>query len=125
GIPRSPTSDFLHPARDLTLSARLADRSGAAIAVVRRKNKPQLADPDGRELGPDALAPLLGGVGRDVFERAFGLDAARLRLSGAELRDTGGELGAALFSAAAGLRGLDALRLALTEEAAELFAPTG
>lgn len=125
GIPTRPTSDFVHPAKDLMLSARILGRDGRAFSFTRRKNKPQLSDGDGREFGPEALAGFLGGVGRDEFQKAFGLNADGLRRSGQDLRDTGGELGAALFSAAAGLRGLEGLRKALTAEAGALYVANG
>lgn len=125
GIPRDTRHAFLHRGTDLALSAHIRDRSGRDFRFTRRRNKPQLADETGRELGPEALAPFLGGVGRSWFERAFGLDAAHLRESGNELRDTNGELGAALFSATAGLRGLETLRAKLAQEAEVLFLPNG
>jgi uncharacterized protein YhaN len=125
GIPTRPTSDFLHQAKDLTLSAEIAARDGRRLQFTRRKNKPQLTDATGQPFGPEVLADYLGGIGREAFGKAFGLDAAALRQAGHELGDTGGELGAALFSAAAGLRGLEALKKALTAEAEALYIPAG
>ena len=69
-----------------------------------------------------ALAPFLGGLTREVFCRAFGLDAEALRASGKDLQKSDGELGSALFSAASGLRGLNDLRAALDKEADGIFA---
>ena len=68
------------------------------------------------------LAPFLGGLTREVFCRAFGLDAEALRASGKDLQKSDGELGSALFSAASGLRGLNDLRAALDKEADGIFA---
>lgn len=125
GIGSDTPYDFAHRDQPLLLSAEIADRTGRRLSFNRRKTKPRLSDADGREIGPEVLAPFLGGVARPLFLRAFGLDAERLRQSGDELRDTDGELGAALFSAGAGLRGLETLKAALARETEELFLRNG
>ena len=58
-----------------------------------------------RALPENALAPFLGGLTREVFGRAFGLDAKGLREGGRDAGPPEGELGASLFAAASGLRG--------------------
>ena len=68
------------------------------------------------------LAPYLGGLSREVFRRAFGLDAEALRKSAEDLKQTDGELGAALFSAASGLRGFGDAKAALEKDADAIFA---
>src|SRR4051812_20535491 len=79
GIERSTSYDFLHPGKDLRIAARIAARNGDELAFARRKTKPILADAAGATLPDDTLAPFLGGLARDVFRRAFGLDADALR----------------------------------------------
>ena len=106
GVKRQTPDDFLRPGKEMRLGAQVRARDGQDLAFVRRKLKPLLSGPDNAPLQDDALAPFLGGVSRDVFQRAFGLDAAALRQSGDDLKASDGELGAALFSAASGLRGI-------------------
>ncbi|MCP8937884.1 AAA family ATPase [Alsobacter sp. SYSU M60028] len=123
GIPARTRHDFVHPMRELRLGASVVDRAGRGLDFRRRKNRPVLTDAEGAELPDDALVPFLGGLSREVFCRAFGLDAEALRKSGDDLRKTDGELGAALFAAASGLRGLTELRAELDAEADAIFAP--
>ncbi len=123
GIERSTAWDFQHAGKDLLLQATVADRAGVTLTFQRRKNRPVLSAPDGAVLPDDVLAPFLGGITRDVFRRAFGLDAEALRRSAEELQKSDGELGAALLSAGSGLRGFTALRKELDAEADTIFAP--
>ena len=74
-------------------------------------------------LPDDALAPFLGGLSQEVFERSFGLDANRLRAGGDEMLQADGDVGASLLAAASGLRGLAELRRSLEDEADGVFAP--
>ncbi len=122
GIERSTSADFQHPAKDLRIGAVLRSTSGAELCFRRRKNKPVLTDFADKPIADDALAPYLGGLTRDVFRRAFGLDAESLRKSGDDLKASEGELGAALFSAASGLRGFNDLKARLESEADGIFA---
>jgi uncharacterized protein YhaN len=122
GIERSTRYGFVHAGKDLRLGATLRDRSGRDLTFRRRKTKPLLTDADDAPLPDDVLAPYLGGLSREVFRRAFGLDAEALRLSGQELKQSDGELGAALFSAASGLRGFGDARLAMEKDADAIFA---
>lgn len=124
GIERSTRFDFIHPGKDLRVGACIRDSKGAELSFRRRKNKPALTDISDRALPDDALAPFLGGLSRDVFRRAFGLDAEALRKSSDELKQSDGELGAALFSAASGLRGFSDVKTVLEAEALKLFAKT-
>ena len=63
------------------------------------------------------------GLRQDVFERSFGLDAAKLRAGGEEMLQADGDVGASLLAAASGLRGLAELRRSLEGEADGVFAP--
>ena len=122
GIETRTRFDFVHAGRDLRIGATIADRAGRTLAFRRRKNKPLLIGKDDAALPDDSLAPFLGGLTREVFCRAFGLDADALRASGKDLQKSDGELGSALFSAASGLRGLNDLRAVLDKEADAIFA---
>ncbi|MGV0912480.1 AAA family ATPase [Martelella sp. FOR1707] len=126
GFPdRNVGYDFLHPARDLRLGARLRAHGGAELAFRRRKGRANtLLDAETEAaLNDDALAGFVGSLDRTVFERAFGLDSVRLRAGADEMLADGGEIGQMLFSAASGLTGLRAASEALAAEADGIYAP--
>jgi uncharacterized protein YhaN len=60
---------------------------------------------------------------REVFCRAFGLNAKSLRDGAEEMLTSKGDVGATLLAAASGLRGLTELRRTLETEADGIFAP--
>ena len=126
GFPdRNVGYDFLHPARDLRLGARLRAHGGTELAFRRRKGRANtLLDAETEvALNDDALAGFVGSLDRAVFERAFGLDSLRLRAGADEMLADGGEIGQMLFSAASGLTGLRVVSEALAAEADGIYAP--
>lgn len=124
GISETTPDDHLHPKPDLRIGARLQNRKGERIQVIRRKGrKNTLLDPDRNPLDDGVLNPFLGGVGRELFETMFGLSHEVLIRGGNELLQGRGELGESLFGAGAGVRSLHAVRTCLREEADRLFAP--
>lgn len=126
GFPTAAEQSFLHEPASLRVGAVLTARDGASLAFRRRRGrKNTLLAPDDKEtpLAEDALAPFLGNLSRDVFERAFGLDSLRLRQGAAAMLRSGGEIGSLLFSAASGLTGLTRLRQSLESEADGIYAP--
>src|SRR6185369_17618646 len=92
----------------LRVGASLTRRDGESIDFRRRKGrKATLVSNSEQEvpLADDILSPFIGGVNRSVFEKAFGMDSARLRHGGEEMATGDGEIGRLLFSAASGLTG--------------------
>ncbi|MGO9941761.1 MAG: AAA family ATPase [Rhodoblastus sp.] len=121
GAPRREKIGFLRP-RDLRISATIRGRNGQILQFIRRRgDRNTLLDASGAALPDDALAPFLGAATRDIFHRAFGLDARALRAGGDEMLRADGEIGASLFAAASGLRGLLDLRVSLEAEAEKIF----
>lgn len=124
GIKQQTPYDFLHEGKEMRIGAEIEGRSGERLSFRRRKgNRNTIIDAQGSALGDEALAPFLGGVTRDVFERAFGLDARTLREGAEDMLKSQGEVGASLFAAASGLRGLADLRKTLEADADGIFAP--
>ena len=122
GIGRQTQYDFLHDGRDLRIGATVVRNDGQCFAFRRRRgNKGTIVDGVDNPLRDDVLAPYLGGLTRDVFCNAFGLDAEGLRRGAEDMLATDGEVGATLFAAASGLRGLTDLRRALDDEAGAIF----
>lgn len=126
GFGRSRSHDFLHDAATLRLGATLHARDGDSIAFRRRRGNKNtiLSDAEDEEpLREDALLPYLGNVTRPIFERAFGLDSARLRAGSQEMLASGGEMGTMLFAASSGILGLADARRALETDAEKIFTP--
>lgn len=124
GIEERTRYAFRHDMPALRLGAEIRAADGRRLRFRRRKGrKNTLVDAADSGLPDDSLAPFLGGLSREVFCRAFGLDAASLRAGAAEMLEAEGELGASLFAAASGLRGYRALQGRLEEEAAGIFMP--
>ena len=124
GFGKTTPYAFLHDMPLLRLGAGIVAGDGRRLSFRRRKgNSRTLIDAAEAPLPDDALAPFLGGISRTVFCRAFGLDAASLRAGGREMVDVEGEVGASLFAAGSGLRGLTDLHAALDAEADGIFAP--
>jgi uncharacterized protein YhaN len=107
----------------MRIGATIAAKNGSQISFRRRKgNKNTLVDAQDRALSDDALVPFLGNLSRDVFCRAFGLNTPSLRQGAEEMLNSQGDIGASLFAAASGLRGLTELRRSLEDEADGIFA---
>ncbi|KQP37628.1 chromosome segregation protein SMC [Methylobacterium sp. Leaf104] len=124
GIETRTRYDFLHDMPQMRIGAEIRAADGRRLGFRRRKgNRNTLVDAADGPLPEDALAPFLGGLSREVFCRAFGLDARALRAGAAEMMDAEGEVGASLFAAASGLRGYSGLQAELEGEAADIFMP--
>lgn len=126
GIEARTADDFLHPMKNLRIGATLSN-GPARLACYRRKgNKGTLlAEDEKTTLDDDALAPFLAGVNEETFKNLFGLTHEQLVRGGEALVAGEGDVGQALFSAAAGTGNLKELLVRLDERAGELFKPTG
>ncbi|MGO8739300.1 AAA family ATPase [Rhodoblastus sp.] len=121
GAPRREKISFLRP-KDMRIGATIRGRNGQILQFFRRRgDRNTLIDSTGSALPDDALAPFLGAATREIFHRAFGLDAQSLRQGGDEMLHAEGEIGASLFAAASGLRGLLDLRKGFEAEAEKIF----
>jgi uncharacterized protein YhaN len=124
GFGKTTPYAFQHDMPTMRVGAEIAGADGRRLAFRRRKgNARTLIDATDGPLPDDALAPFLGGLTRPVFCRAFGLDAEALRRGGKEMVDVEGEVGASLFAAGSGLRGLTELQARLDGEAEAIFTP--
>ncbi len=122
GIDARTRYDFLHDAKDLRVGATIEAHDGTRLTFQRRKgNKNTLLASAGSALSDDALLPFLGSLNREIFCHAFGLNTQKLRAGAEEMLKSDGEVGASLFAAASGLRGLSDLRHALDADAANIF----
>ncbi|SCZ38891.1 ATP-binding protein [Afifella marina] len=127
GFPeRTNGFEFLHGTKALRVAASLRTGDGTSLTFRRKRGRKLtlLSDDDSETpLRDDTLLPFTGGLSRDVFERAFGLDSARLRAGADAMLAAEGELGSLLFAAASGLLHLRATKAKLEEDATRIFAP--
>ena len=121
--PRTPY-DFLHKGTDMRIGAMIEARNGSRLSFQRRKGtKSTLFDTAEAPLADEVLLPFIGNITREVFTHAFGLNTETLRQGAEEMLKSGGEIGASLFAAASGLKGMTDLRRSLEKEADGIFAP--
>ena len=76
GIERQTKYDFLHEGKDLRIGATILAGDKQCISFLRRKgNKNTLLNSSGKPLNDAALLKYLGGITREIFSHAFGLDS--------------------------------------------------
>lgn len=133
-IPVRSPDNFVHENSKLRIAAEFIDANGATVALVRRKGRGHtlsLFDVEaGESIGSEEVArehqlALTDGLDREDFEAMFGLNHQRLRAGGSLLLKGEGELGAALFEASAGTRGISEILSELESEAKKYFSPRG
>ena len=134
GIPLRSPDDFLHPFAQMRIGGVFDDAQGRALALMRRKGRgdtlsafdPATGGPaDPPQVGREIEQALTGGLSREGFEALFGLNHQRLREGGDQLLKGEGELGAALFEASAGTRGIAAILAGLEADAKTFYNPHG
>jgi uncharacterized protein YhaN len=130
GIPPRSPDNFIHPFNQMQIAGLFCDEQGETLGFLRRKgNKATLFRLDPISLQADTKLPvqtahelaLTGGLERNEFEAMFGLNHQRLREGGDLLLKGEGELGAALFEASAGTRGIAAILQELETDAKKLY----
>ena len=106
GMPHRSAWAFRHDNATLEIGARLSGRGGdgggTSLEVRRFKNR--LVDADGNALEPGAID--VHGLSIEEYRARFSLDERTLERGSDEILAQQGEIGAALFSAAAGLADL-------------------
>ena len=125
GIETRTADDFVHPMKNLRIGATVANGKDTLAFFRRKGNKNTLLAADGKKALPDdALAPFLAGVDAAAFTNFFGLSHEQLVRGGQGLVQGEGDVGQALFSAAAGMGHLRVLLNHLEEAAGDLFKPS-
>lgn len=123
GIETRSPYNFRHAYPDMRLGASIENGEGAALDFIRVKARTRtLRTPDDEVLPDTALLPFLGSVERGFFEQMFGLDHQRLVAGGRDILSAANDVGQILFQSAAGIASFGAVREALEEEAACLWA---
>lgn len=127
GIPSRTDDVFLHPSTDLRIGATLSLRDGRTLSFIRRKgNKSTLrAADDEQALDDRSLAPFLGDLAQQDFERRYGIDYEELLRGGEAVAAGEGDLASILFAAGTGITNLPQIQQNLDEEARGLFKSGG
>ncbi len=124
GIGPRTNDDFLHPMSSLRIGATLKNEKESLAFFRRKGNKGTLLAEDNKTTLPDdVLAPFLGGVDEETFTHLFGLSHEQLVDGGKTLVAGEGDVGQALFSAAAGMGNLKGVLKELEDRASVLFRP--
>ncbi|MBX3208471.1 MAG: AAA family ATPase [Labilithrix sp.] len=127
GIDAKTPDAHVHRFGDLRIGGVLEDAAGQRVRVIRRKgNVNTLLDEREQPLDEGLMTKLLGGVSKETFAHAFGLDHATLEAGAKALLEGRGDLGESLFDASVGGGGeVQRLLAELTAEADRLYKPRG
>ena len=129
GIPTNCEDDFLHPAADLRIGARLTAKDELLECIRRRGNKStkgvlRAAD-DETPIEASRLEEMLSGLDEGAFRSRFGIDYKELIKGGREVCEGKGDLGQLLFAAASGVADLGTVLKQLDDDAGKIFKPKG
>ena len=114
---------YIHPAAKLRVGGRLRGDNDQTIECLRRRGRVktlrQLNDKD--VIDDSVIEDMLGGIDEETFKRQFGLSYEELIAGGSAILSGGGDLGAILFAAGAGIGRLNEIQTQLTADSDKLF----
>jgi uncharacterized protein YhaN len=128
GIPARTGDNFVHANPQLRIGGELQLSTGETIEFIRRKGNKDTLLEYGRDEPLDETRFrrfLPAGIDETVFTRLWGIDHDRLIAGGRELLEQSGDLGQALFSAAAGTANLRDILMEMQNSAVDIFKPRG
>ncbi|MCF8114678.1 MAG: AAA family ATPase, partial [Desulfotignum sp.] len=128
GIPARTSDNFVHANPQLRIGGELQLSTGETIEFVRRKGNKDtlLAYGSDEPLDETRFRRFLPpGIDETIFTRLWGIDHERLIAGGQELLEQSGDLGQALFSAAAGTANLRDILMEMQNSAVDIFKPRG
>ncbi|HKK98900.1 MAG TPA: AAA family ATPase, partial [Desulfotignum sp.] len=128
GIPARTRDNFVHANPQLRIGGELQLSTGETIEFIRRKGNKDtlLAYGSDAPLDERRLRRFLPpGIDETIFTRLWGIDHERLIAGGRELLEQSGDLGQALFSAAAGTANLRDILMEMQNSAVDIFKPRG
>ena len=126
GIPTRTQDNYLHQNKQLRIGGKLRLNNGSIIEFIRRKGrKGTVLDYSSGSILDDTILDqfILPGLDKILFEKLYGINHARLVAGGLELLNQAGDVGQALFSAAAGTENLREILSELQDESDSLFKP--
>jgi uncharacterized protein YhaN len=125
GFGRSSSYAFIHPLNRLQVGARIVDKEGKVLDVIRyKRDRDDLIDSASQlPINPGEWSAYLQGVSQVDFDRIYTLGWRELLEGTSALLSTGGALGEALFASGLGIREFSTVLDGLQSEADKLFAP--
>jgi uncharacterized protein YhaN len=116
---------WLHESNKLAVGGALALANGDLLNVTRYKRRKNdlINEATGQPFDQANLDTILGRMGREAFEHAFGISHDSLLRGVESVLAAGGDLGQALFAATSGLNTLRRVVTKLNEQQSVLFAP--
>jgi uncharacterized protein YhaN len=128
GIPARTGDNFVHANPQLRIGGELELSSGETIEFIRRKGNKDTLLEYGRDdpLDESRFRRFLpAGIDETIFTKLWGIDHEGLIAGGQELLEQSGDLGQALFSAAAGTANLREILMEMQNSAVDIFKPRG
>lgn len=128
GIPARTSDNFVHSNPQLRIGGELQLSTGETLEFIRRKGNKDtlLAYGSDDPLDETRFRRFLpSGIDETIFTRLWGIDHERLIAGGQELLEQSGDLGQALFSAAAGTADLRDILMEMQNRAVDIFKPRG
>jgi len=115
GMGERPPFAFRYPYGELRLGG-IIEHDGNTLEFIRRKARTaSLLTPQEQPLPDATLAPFLGALDRDGFDRMFGLNHDRLRSGGQNMLSGKEDVARVLFEAGTGLSGVSEMLCSLDE----------
>ncbi|MDY6989901.1 MAG: AAA family ATPase [Thermodesulfobacteriota bacterium] len=116
---------WLHESNKLAVGGSLALGNGDLLHLTRYKRRKNdlINEATGQPFDQADLDTILGRMGREAFEHAFGISHDSLLQGVESVLAAGGDLGHALFAATSGLNTLKRVMTKLNEQQSLLFAP--
>ena len=106
GMPNILPDDHIHAYKKLRIGATVVNENGETLEFVRCKRKNRtILNPNsdqGAAFSDGVLAPFLGGVDGETFQRVYGIGHEELRRGGEQMRALKGLVGESLFAATIG-----------------------
>ncbi|MCF8142705.1 MAG: AAA family ATPase [Deltaproteobacteria bacterium] len=118
---------WLHESNKLVVGGALALANGDLLNLTRYKRRKNdlINEATGQPFNQADLDTILGRMGREAFEHAFGISHDSLLRGVESVLAAGGDLGQALFAATSGLNTLKRVMTRLNEQQRLLFTPQG
>jgi len=121
GIKEQTPYAFLHQGRTMEIGGRL-EFGGTVHELKRLKQRSNsLLDGKDNSVGEALLSAPLAGLSREAYRMMFSLDDETLEQGGNAILESKGDLGELLFSASAGLAGINAALVEAGRQADEIF----
>lgn len=122
GIPRLAAARFGSDYADMQIMANIETADGSKMGLIRsKKSKGSLANAAGEQIDESILGKQLAGLSRDAYQDLFSMDLRALQDGARDMIEGRGDAGESLFSALAGMTGLNAARKQLADAAAEVY----